>query len=144
MVIAGLALVLSRRMGLKASRAMEVESAARKADLDSAQRIAGFGGWSGEIGGGGARWSDEQYRIFGYQPQEIPATLELFENAIHPDDKERVLVAKRQALDGLKPYHVEFRIVRPNGEIRWIESRADIHRNAEGQAERMVGSCRAG
>lgn len=60
-----------------------------------------------------------------------------FINAIHPEDRERVMGAQGQKLDG--SYSEEYRIVRPDGTVRWVRSRAFLIRNAEGVPYRIAG-----
>lgn len=80
------------------------------------------------------QWSDEIYRIFGYEPDEITPSYERFLDAVHPADWERVRAAVERALAGGVPHNVEHRICRKNGRVRYIQSR--------GQAEPENSPCR--
>lgn len=108
--------------------------------LSEAQRIAHVGSWEWDIETDCEIWSDEQYRIFGYEPREVPATYDLFLAALHPDDRDRVMNAVVDVLEGGRPYDIEFRIVRENGETRHIHARAEVTRNLEGKPIRMAGT----
>jgi diguanylate cyclase (GGDEF)-like protein/PAS domain S-box-containing protein len=89
--------------------------------LVEAQRIAHLGHWSWDIETGDNEWSEEQFRIFGYEPFEIDATYDLFLSHLHPADRERVLEIVFKSLERNLHFSVEFRIVRRDGSQRWIE-----------------------
>jgi len=108
--------------------------------LDAAQAIAHLGSWQWDIGTGAERWSDEFYRIFGYEPQAVPATYDRFLSALHPDDKIRVLTAINAALEQDRAYDMEFRILRPDGGERTLRSRGVVERDEQGKPLRMDGT----
>jgi PAS domain S-box-containing protein len=111
-----------------------------QANLAKAQQIAHLGSWEWEIQTGKEQWSDEQYRIFGYEPGEIPASYDLFLNVLHPHDKAKVLKAVDEVLKGKQPYHLEFRIVLPNHEERTILAQGEVYRDSDGNPIRMLGT----
>ncbi|HEV2094101.1 MAG TPA: PAS domain-containing protein, partial [Rubrobacter sp.] len=59
---------------------------------------------------------------------------------VHPDDRERVRRTIDEALDGGKPYDVEHRVVRPDGEVRVVHRRAEVVRDEGGEALRTIGT----
>ncbi|KAB2915385.1 MAG: PAS domain-containing protein [Bacteroidetes bacterium] len=111
-----------------------------KQSLLKAQEIAKLGSWDWDIITGKEFWSDEQYRIFGYEPGEVVANYSLFLSALHPDDEERVLKAVADALDGTKPYNINFRIIKKNGDIVYIDALGEVYRDANGAPQRMIGT----
>mgnify|MGYP006179189903 CR=1 FL=1 len=66
-------------------------------------------------------------------------TVEGFAELVHPQDRERVSQAIERALEDGLPYEIEFRIVRPDGEIRWIANRARTDYDREGRPIRHFG-----
>lgn len=108
--------------------------------LSAAQKIAHMGSWEWNIITNKEVWSDEQYRIFGYEPNEVAATYTLFQNALHPDDKAAVGIAVEQALAGIKPFAMEYRIIRKDGIVRYIEAKGEIERDREGKPLIMRGT----
>ena len=108
--------------------------------LVEAQALAHLGSWEWDIESGEEVWSDEQYRIFGYEPGSISVVYETFMAALLPDDHDRVLAAINDALMGDSRYEVECRIVRPNGDVREIQCRGDVHRDEAGRPIRMAGT----
>src|SRR4029077_7706143 len=72
------------------------------------------------------RWSDEVYRIHGYQPGGIEPSRPTLFRLVHPDDREQVRQALNDAVREAKPYGIDFRVVRPDGSVRSIHGRGDI------------------
>jgi PAS domain S-box-containing protein len=105
--------------------------------LEEAQRIAHVGHWERDLRTGVITWSDEIYRILGLERQGPPHTV--WEHMIHPEDRERVSLAIEEAQHGLGRYDVEYRIVRPDGEVRFLHSQGDIIRDEHGELCRAFG-----
>ncbi len=90
--------------------------------LNEAQRIGGLGSWVMNVRTGKASWSDERFRIFGYEPGEVEANFENFKRNLHPDDLERVVLELEKASKNREKFDSEYRIFRPNGEMRNIHA----------------------
>ncbi len=60
---------------------------------------------------------------------------------MHPEDRERVLAAMGAAMRGEKDYRAEYRLVRPDGSVRWLSSRGTVHRDEEGRPAWVAGAC---
>lgn len=107
--------------------------------LRQAQTLARIGNWQADIITGELHWSDEIYRIFGYEPGSFAASVEAFHAAIHPDDREKVLESEKRAEQtGL--HDVEHRIVLPDGTINYVHELARAETDADGQLLRMSGT----
>ncbi|HEX7841844.1 MAG TPA: PAS domain S-box protein [Kofleriaceae bacterium] len=103
-----------------------------------AQRIASIGLWHVDLATSTRWWSDELYRITGL-PVGSPATRERLRAIIHPDDRELFEKAYTRALtEGMA--EIEFRIVRPDGEVREVYSRARTTYDETGKAIAMAGT----
>ena len=89
--------------------------------LSEAQRMAHIGNWDWNIVTGELNWSDELYRIFGRNPQELGATYNVFLRYIHPQDRDYVDNAIKKALNG-EPLCIDFQIVLANGEERTVHA----------------------
>lgn len=129
-------------------REAEVRRARRAADealRESEQRLklaleAGrMGAWQRNLKTGEMTWSPITQEIYGLKPGEFRGTFHEFERLVHPEDRERVLEAITRAIAGRGPFQVEFRIIRPNGVIAWLESRGQLFLGADGQPERFTG-----
>ena len=112
----------------------------RTRHLRVAQSLAHLGSWDWEIESGEVRCSKELYRIFGRDPGLHHMTFEIFVSAPVPGDHDRVVAAINDALGGKAPYDVEYRIVRPSGEVRTIHCRGEVLRDDNGKPCRMSGS----
>jgi PAS domain S-box-containing protein len=109
--------------------------------LAEAQRIAHIGSWEYYRQSEQVNWSDEEYRIFGVEPSEFaPSTKEFFK-LIHPDDIVRVGASFQNCLAQNASGHVEtdFRIVRPNGEVRHVHEECLVECDSEGNFVRLRG-----
>lgn len=110
--------------------------------LGEAQRIAHVGYWDRVFDEDRIHWSDETYRIFGLKPQEQVISFAKFSELLHPEDREKVVKTVEEALKGKKRYDAEYRIIRPNGEVRIIHSQGDVTRDDDGRPLRMFGALR--
>jgi PAS domain S-box-containing protein len=108
--------------------------------LAQAQRIAHLGHWERDLDCDRIRWSDETYRIFGLPPQESIIDFNQFEELIHPADRERVRQTITETLAGGPRYDVEYRIIQPDGEIRFVHSQGDVVKDNSGQPRHMFGT----
>ena len=97
-----------------------------------------MGSWEVDLTTGHIEWDDGPYRIFGVDPATFQPTVERIEAMMHPDDREKNSVTGIVAA-GEPRFQVEFRIVRPSGEVRWCYGAGIISRDAEGKPVRMNG-----
>ena len=121
-------------------RERTAELQASEESLKQAQAIARLGHWEWDIGEGTLRWSDEIYRIFGWDPDKIKPDHQRFMAAIHEEDFEMVEAAMEQAMRIADvQYAVEHRLVRDDGGERVVQERGKVIRNEKGQPLTMVG-----
>lgn len=107
--------------------------------LAKAQEIAHIGSWRWEFPDC-VEWSDEMFRIWGLEPQESEVSLaELMAKRIHPTDRARVELANERAIRLGEPTPTEYRIVRPNGEVRVVWAEGEIVKNSDGKPVGMIG-----
>jgi len=127
-------------------RRAEAALRASEARLSQAQAIAHLGVWELELGNpddvnaNRLWWSDETYRIFGYEPGGVPVTNELFFNSVPAAERSRIQDAVAQALREGTPYFAEHHIVRPGGSERIVREQATVVRDAGGRPVRMMGT----
>lgn len=120
----------------------EAEEALQKSEssLAAAQRIAYIGNFDYSVKEDEARWSDELYRIFGYAPQHFVPTYKSFLESVHTDDRRFVRRSVREALYGRKQMDIEYRIVRPDGEVRIVQTRYEVSYEEEGKPFWLSGT----
>jgi len=119
--------------------------AAEQALRDSEERLrlaasgGGIGIWEWNTSTNGLLWNPQLRGIFGLPADAAELTLDQFVAAIHPDDLARTQEAYLAALNGHHDFDCEYRIVRPDGDTRWIVARGHGHYDAAGQPQRMLG-----
>lgn len=109
--------------------------------LARSQEIAHVGTWVLDLATNKLYWSDEVYRIFGFDPQEFTATYEAFLGFVHPGDREAVDEAYSNSLrEGTDNYEIEHRIVRKDtGEVRHVFERCVHERDDTGAITQSTG-----
>ncbi len=107
--------------------------------LEETQRISHLGGWEWMVDSDALLWSDEVFRIFGFEPQSFKPSYERFLAAAHPDDRGRLEKAVNEALED-KPYSIVHRIVLPDGGIRFVHEQGRVECNELNKPVRMVGT----
>jgi PAS domain S-box-containing protein len=120
-----------------------MEEALRESErrLKRAQQIAHVGSWELDLKTNELSWSDEVYRIFGFQPQAFDATYEAFLETVHPEDRAAVDAAYSASLsEGKDSYEIKHRVVRKStGDIRIVQEKCEHIRDASGTIIRSVG-----
>src|SRR2546426_1968629 len=118
------------------------EEALRKSreHLARAQQIAHLGSWESDLVTGTLVWSDEVYRIFGVSKEQFVGTNEVVFGMVHPEDRESVLQASKKAKEERGLFHIEHRIVRPDGSVRFVDEEAEVVCDAAGQAGQIGGT----
>jgi two-component system NtrC family sensor kinase len=107
--------------------------------LVGAQRIAQMGSWVLDFQTNQVTWSEEGLRIFGLDSGTAIWTHDSNLQRIHPADRAHVAEMDAKARNRGEPFDIEYRILRPSGEIRVLRERADVMRDGEGRASRLVG-----
>ncbi len=110
--------------------------------LAEAQRVGSMGSYDWDIVADTNVWSDELYRIYGTEPQSFNASYEKFMQFVHPEDREKVQAVHARAFQTCEPYHMEERVVRPDGDVRVLATTGEVATNAEGRPARIYGICR--
>ena len=117
-----------------------------QAVLAQAGQMTRLGAWRIEIknhedlNANNLHWSDEVYRIFGFEPKGITPTNEMFMSLVHPDDRDRVSSAINQAISDRQPYRVEHRVVRTDGTERVVLEHGEFTFDRSGSATQIVGA----
>jgi PAS domain S-box-containing protein len=107
--------------------------------LIDSQRLAKVGSWEMDMATRKSWWSDEWYRIFGL-PRDARPEFQTFLNCVHPKDRELHLEAEKRSQSTNEPFVVEYRIILPDGEVRFIRSTVESIRNQDGTLVRLAGA----
>lgn len=121
---------------------VNAEDALRKSEqrLSAAQGIANMGNWQFDIQTEELWWSDEMYRIFGFEPDAFPPTFQRFLDSVHPEDQNVTREAIDRAVKDGKPYSFDHRIILPNGKDRVVHERAEVLRDTDGKATSIIST----
>ena len=114
----------------------------RERELARVQRIGGMGGWEADPAEGPIQRSREYVRLHGVARNLDRETRAQWFARVHPDDRAAVERHLVETLEGpRREYKAEYRIVREtDGEVRWMQSVAEIERDRDGRAAKMVGA----
>jgi two-component system, cell cycle sensor histidine kinase and response regulator CckA len=119
---------------------------ASEARLAQAQRITHLGSWEMDLENGvldrtvfignAIHWSDESYRILGYEPG-VSLSGNLHFDAVHPDDRDILWRTITESIAADRPFRCGHRIVRPDGSQRWLDALGEIVPSAAGKPARL-------
>ena len=98
----------------------EIEARTRTSEAE-----AHVGAWLWDIGSGVVQWTDELHHIYGVDPHDFEGTFAAHLECVHPEDVDRLRLALEQAAATGRPFAEKHRILRPDGELRWIYTRAE-------------------
>jgi len=107
--------------------------------LAEAQEMAHIGSWERDSASNESNWSDEMYRIFGLKPQESKVNYDTFLSYVHPDDRDYIDNVIKKALKR-KPFDINFRIIRTNGEERIVHAKAEVIFDEKNNPVRVRGT----
>lgn len=107
--------------------------------LTLAQQASQVGSFDWNLNTGVNSWSPELYAMYGLQPDEFGKTQAAWESCLHPDDRHEMVEAVERSRRSGEPEDREFRIVKPNGEIRWLAGRWRWLRDRAGEPVRLTG-----
>jgi PAS domain S-box-containing protein len=123
------------------ARAASIEAELRK-QLDTAQSITHIGSWEWSVATGTVTWSDELYRIYGFEPRSVPITLEFFLSRIHPDERDRIQREIQTVLHHPGRFAYRELILRPDGSLRTLDTVGEAIADENGATARLIGTCR--
>ncbi len=122
---------------LKRREAALIETKARLAD---AQRIARVGNWEWNVDTGVVHRSGEMYRLLGRGPDELGTSRRSFVERIHPEDRAAVEMMLQTALDTGAAFSLEFRIILPDGSVRFLHEQGEVALEEAGAPVLVVGT----
>jgi PAS domain S-box-containing protein len=116
------------------------EHAESRRQLNQAQAVARIGSWTADMVNRRVEFSDQQYRLYGLEPQSRHVDISTFLSLVRPDDRPAMAAAvDRAALKG-EPFRLEHRLADADSPVRWIEARCEAV-VSQGRVVRMVGTC---
>jgi PAS domain S-box-containing protein len=134
MVAARAASALDRSSAYEALRTAEEK-------LRVALSAGQMGVWEWSLPTGRVAWSPTLEMIHGLKPGAFPGTFEAYESDIHPDDKVQLRRTVQETLAAGREHHVEYRIVLPDGRMRWVAGHGNVVSRMDGKPVTMMGVC---
>ncbi len=135
--------VLTHFIGVQAdvTARVEAEQALRESEarLREAQRLAQLGHWEADLVRKTVKWSEEIYRIFGTTPEQFAPSYDNFYACVYPEDVPLVKASELRAQHTGR-HDVVHRIVRPDGEVRWVHELADAIFDDRGRVVALRGT----
>ncbi|HEY9827417.1 MAG TPA: PAS domain-containing protein, partial [Stenomitos sp.] len=107
--------------------------------LALAIKSGAIGIWDWNIPENTLEWDDRMLEMYGITRDQFGSVYEAWTTCLHPEDRTATEAAIQQALEGQKDYDLQFRIIRPDGNIRFIQASALVQRNSQGEPQRMAG-----
>ena len=108
--------------------------------IEQAEQLAGLGAWEHNIKNNELFWSDETYRILGFDPLEVEPSYEILTERIHPDDRKRVKQAFSESLENQESYNITYRLALPGGKVKYVEAQARHFYNDAGEPVLTIGT----
>jgi PAS domain S-box-containing protein len=105
------------------------------------QELAHFGNWRWDVQQDVVSWSPTLYIIYGLNPQDFKATFAGYQALLHPEDRARVRQIIENVLQSGEGTEFEEKVIRPNGDIRYLRSWAKLKTDAQGAPVEMIGAC---
>jgi PAS domain S-box-containing protein len=111
----------------------------RETRLQMALEGGHVGLWDNDLETGRVLWSDEHYRILGYEPGAVSAGYETMQRVIHPEDLAAMDALFNETRLSGSDFCCEYRVVWPDGTVRWVEAQSKYETDAQGKSVRMLG-----
>jgi PAS domain S-box-containing protein len=110
--------------------------------LAIAQQITHVGSWEWDLASGSVAWSDELYRIYGYEPGSVAINLEFFLAHVHQDDRPMIRSRVADAVERGGRFAWVERVRRPDGSIRELDTIGEALVGQNGRVTSLLGTCR--
>ncbi len=111
-----------------------------EAFLTEGQRISHTGSWSWHVSSGKVAWSEEHFRIFGFDPEKIEPSFQLFLETVHPEDRSFVEGSLDEVVREKRGFDMEFRIALADGSIKHVQGVGRPVLGDSGEVDRYIGT----
>src|SRR5438477_8363577 len=111
-----------------------------EAFLAEGQRISHTGSWTWNVVSGKVTWSEEHYRIFGFDPEKTEASFQMFMETVHPEDREFIKQKLDEAIHERTGFDVEFRLALADGSIKHVQGVGRAALGSSGEVDSFTGT----
>ncbi|TGK14437.1 PAS domain-containing sensor histidine kinase [Leptospira stimsonii] len=133
-------LMLGTYFNITESKRIESELKLTLDRLALATKAAKVGIWDLDLIDDRLSWDEAMYALYGVKADTFSGAYAAWESGLHPEDLERCRIEHKNALEGIKDFDMEFRVIWPDGSVRHIKAIAIVQRMASGKPFRMVGT----
>jgi PAS domain S-box-containing protein len=117
----------------------EIALRTSQAWLHTAMTAAKMGSWNWNFASNEVVWSESLERLMGLEPGTFDGAIETVTAMIHPEDRQPVFDAVNRAVEQGEYYSIGFRFIKPDGSVRWVDSKGDVVRDADGTVIGIAG-----
>ncbi|WP_198673732.1 PAS domain S-box protein [Algibacillus agarilyticus] len=122
----------------------ELEAAKEKADLSAlrmniANDSAGIGIWEWDLNTNELIWDEWMHTLYGRSKKQFSGAYDTWTSSVHPDDLDNAIAKLSDAINGTDKYDPEFRVIRPDGQIRTMKASAEVIKDDTGKPIRVIG-----
>lgn len=121
-------------------RRIEEEIEHSRARLAEAERVARLGSWEWDISKDKVTCSEGLFAIYGIEPDDFDGRYGGGAQYVHPEDRALVERVMKEAVEVGAPVDFEYRIIRPDGRVRRVHSRAELTADGDGRPLRLTGT----
>lgn len=132
--------IIGTNTDLTHDREMEIDLRRALKRVDLATQAGGVGIWEWNVATNKLLWDEQMFRLYGKPKEEFTGEVSDWERALHREDRQRAVAEIAAALRGENEFDTRFRILRPDGEVRYIRGRAFVERSVEGDPVLMTGT----
>src|SRR6266481_1301452 len=111
-----------------------------QAFLAEGQRISRTGSWSWNVSKGEVSWSQEHFRIFGFDPKKTEPSFQLFLGTVHPEDRSFIERSLDEAVREKRGFDMEFRIALADGTVKHVQGVGRPAVDESGEVDRYIGT----
>ncbi|NQV21210.1 MAG: PAS domain S-box protein [Rhodospirillales bacterium] len=125
---------------VRTNRSLTEELETSVSRLSTAQRIGKMGNWDMDVSTQKLWWSDEIYRMLGFETGQVKDLFQTFVNCIHPEDRDRVMATVRRSVENLEPYNIRHRSVRADGSEIMVLEQGEVVLDGAGNPAHLIGT----
>jgi PAS domain S-box-containing protein len=107
--------------------------------LDLVLRAAEIGTWYWDLASNDVVWDEQTHKVFGVDLGKFGGSFAAFAAYVHPEDLEHVNSQVNNTLKNDAPYFLNFRVIKPNGELIYLNARGTLYRNSFGKPCKIIG-----
>jgi PAS domain S-box-containing protein len=121
-------------------RALAAELRTSTVRLDLGFAAAAIGSFDWDLRTDALHWDDRLMELFGYDAEPFTPHIDSFTARVHPDDRDRTQAAIARAIERCGEYAADYRVVHPDGSVRWVAARGRVLAGEDGRPSRMIGA----